>query len=136
MRWMALLMLTGLVVAGCGKTEPPPEEPTPNTAEQEAIVEAHDDAVSAKIKDGKVAVRACGQPENTGGDTLMGKLQVSFEIQADGNVSGVMVDENGTGSDAVAECVIAVVGGWSFPVHPLDESVQFTYPFEVGPPRD
>jgi hypothetical protein len=134
-RWILLAVLAGIMVAGCGKSgETTTDEPSAaDLAAEEAMVEAHDDAVSARIKDGKVAVSACGLPEATGGDTLMGKLQVTFEIKADGSVDGVVVDENGTGSDVVAECVTGVVGGWSFPAHPLDEAVQFTYPFQVGP---
>jgi len=130
LRILALLSVLGALLVGCGNDEPPPEEPaTPD----EAVLEAHDSEVSRLIKEGKPAVRNCGLPENTGGDTLMGRLQVSFEIQGDGKVGVVIVDENATGSDAVAACVTEVVQGWSFPAHPLGESVQFTYPFEVGP---
>jgi len=130
LRFLTLVATLGAMLAGCGAGEPAPEEPpTPD----EAALEAHDSEVSQRIKAGKADVRNCGLSENTGGEILVGKLQVSFEIQGDGKVGDVTVDENGTGSDAVATCVSGVVQGWTFPVHPLDESVLFTYPFEVGP---
>ena len=130
LRILALLSVIGVLLVGCGGGEPAPEEPaTPD----EAVLDAHDSEVSRLIKEGKPDVRKCGEAEATGGDTLIGKLQVSFEIKADGKVGAVTVDENATGSEAVATCVTGVVQGWVFPAHPANESVQFTYPFEVGP---
>jgi hypothetical protein len=129
-RWMWTLLFAGLLVGCGGKGEPVAEEPaTPD----EAVLDAHDDEVSRLIKVGKDDVRACGMAEETGGDTLVGKLQVSFEIKEDGSVGTVTVDENATGDQAVGTCVTSVIAGWSFPAHPANEAVQFTYPFEVGP---
>ncbi len=129
-KWLALVGIVGLI-AGCGgKGEPASDEPaTPD----EAVLDAHDDEVSARIKTGKEDVRACGMAEKTDGDTLVGKLQVSFEIKADGSIGTVTVDENGTGDEGVGTCVSGVIAGWEFPAHPAGEAVQFTYPFEVGP---
>ena len=130
LRLLALISVLGASFVGCGKDEPPEVEPgTPD----DATLEAHDDEVSRLIKEGKPDVRKCGEPETTGGDTLIGKLQVSFEIKGNGSVGTVTVDENSTGSEAVSSCVAGVVEGWSFPGHPANESVQFTYPFDVGP---
>lgn len=128
-RWFTSMVFAGLLV-GCGKGEPAAEEPaTPD----EAVVDAHDDEVSRLIKVGKDDVRACGMAEKTGGDALVGKLQVSFEIKEDGSVGTVTVDENATGDAGVGTCVTSVIAGWEFPAHPANESVLFTYPFEVGP---
>lgn len=129
-KWLALVGIVGLI-AGCGgNDEPNSEEPaTPD----EATLDAHDDEVSARIKTGKDDVRSCGLAEKTGGDVLVGKLQVSFEIKADGSIGSVMVDENSTGDPGVGTCVSEVIAGWEFPAHPAGESVQFTYPFDVGP---
>ncbi len=129
-RWMLALVFAGLLV-GCGsKEEPVAEEPaTPD----EAVLDAHDDEVSRLIKVGKDDVRACGMAEKTGSDTLVGKLQVTFEIKEDGSVGTLTVDENGTGDEAVASCVDSVIAGWEFPAHPANEAVHVTYPFEVGP---
>jgi len=129
-RWFVTLVIVGLL-AGCGSDEASrPQEPaTPD----EATLEAHDDEVSRRIKAGKADVRACGMAESTGGETLMGKLQVSFEIKEDGSVGTVNVDENSTGDAAVGTCASGVIARWEFPAHPAGEAVQFTYPFEIGP---
>ncbi len=129
--WMAWVPLAGLVLSGCGGKEPEvAEEPaTPDPA----VEDAHSDEVSAIIKTGKSAVEACGEAENAGGSPVVGKLQVTFVIGADGKVSSVTVDENKTGNEDFARCVTAVIQGWVFPPHPYGDTIEYTYPFQVSP---
>jgi hypothetical protein len=131
---IGLLGLLGLLLAGCGGGGEVPAEATPAepATPDPAIEDAHSDALSAKIKEGKEGLYTCGSAEKTGGDPVYGKLSVTFEIRPDGTIGKLVIEENATGNEVVAACVLEAIVGWSFPAHPYGESIEYTYPFEVG----
>ncbi len=128
--WILSVIALGLFVAGCGKDEPEVPEPPPR---DEAIEEAHDDAISAIIKEGKAPIKLCGTAEKTGGEAVKGKVNVTFVIQADGKVGAVKLEENSSGSQTAADCVMAIIKSWEFAAHPYGDEIEYTYPFEVLP---
>lgn len=127
--WILSVITLGLWVAGCGGE---PAEPVPEPRD-EAVEEAHDDANSAIIKEGKAAIKLCGTAEKTGGEAVKGKVNVTFVIQADGKVGAVKLEENSSGSQVAADCVMAIIKSWEFAAHPYGDEVEYTYPFEVLP---
>ena len=128
--WILALLIGGLALAGCKGKEDEVVEPATPTEEE---LEAHDDAVSAVIKAGKPDVKACGATDKTGAEAAVGKVSLTFVIEPDGKVSKTVVEESSTNSEGADACVQAVVQAWEFPAHPLGESIEYTYPFDVSP---
>ena len=60
---------------------------------------------------------------------LEGKVSVRFAVIRTGDVKGVHVIENTTGSASVERCVARVVGALQFPRHRYGRSMRFTFPF-------
>ena len=135
-RIVVVLAALGLWLAACGGGEEKPAEgaaPVEMTAEErEAVEDAHSDALSAKVKEGKEGLYTCGSAEKAGGEAIYGKVTVTFEIKADGTIGKLAIEDNSTANEQVATCVLETVKAWTFPPHPFDESVEWTYPFEVG----
>ncbi len=131
---IAWLGVFGFLMAACGGGGEAPAESTPAepATPDPAVEDAHDDALSAKIKAGKEGLYTCGSAEKAGGEPVYGKLTVTFEIKADGTIGKLVVEENGTGNETVGACVLETIKGWTFPAHPYGESIEYTYPFEVG----
>ncbi len=131
--WIAAALIAGLALAGCKGKESEAEATPEATTPDEATLEAHDDAVSAVIKAGKPDIEACGQADNAGGEAAVGKVSVTFVIEADGSISKTVVEESSTSSEGADACVLKVIQGWTFPVHPAGETIEYTYPFDVQP---
>ena len=135
-RSITLLVLACSWLVGCGNgegiaaTDAASLEGSATT--DPAVEDAHSDALSAKIKEGKGGVYGCGAAEITGGEPVYGKLTMTFEILPDGGIGKLQVEENGTGNEQIATCVQDQIRGWTFPAHPYGESIEYTYPFEVG----
>jgi TonB family protein len=89
--------------------------------------------VVAMIKQRIGAIRACYERELKQNPTLAGKVTIQFTIEQQGNVSGVKVNENSTGSDAVGQCVANAIQRFRFNPGPEGGSVTFSYPFVFAP---
>ena len=79
------------------------------------------------------AIKGCYERELKRNPTLAGKVTVEFTIEVRGNVSGVKIKENSTGSDAVGQCVAAAVERFRFNPGPEGGSVTYSYPFVFAP---
>jgi TonB family protein len=79
------------------------------------------------------AIRACYERELKGNPTLAGKVTIQFTIEERGNVSGVKVTDNTTGSPAVGQCVANAIQRFRFNPGPEGGSVTFSYPFVFAP---
>ncbi len=136
MRGMVMVVAAmGLWMAACGAEEKPAEDTAAvemAAAEREAAEDAHSDALSAKIKEGKEGLYTCGSAEKAGGEAVYGKVTATFEIKADGTIGKLAIEDNSTANEQVATCVLDTIKVWTFPPHPFDESIEYTYPFEVG----
>lgn len=66
---------------------------------------------------------------------LEGKVSVRFAVIRTGDVKGVHVVENTTGSASVGRCVTRVVGALQFPRRRYGRSMRFTFPFVFAPQR-
>lgn len=64
-----------------------------------------------------------------------GTVSVRFKITPVGRASGVEVEENTLGSEAVASCIRVTLRGWVFPFKPEAE-VSVLYPFHFEPALD
>jgi TonB family protein len=85
------------------------------------------------IKNRIGAIRACYERELKQNPTLAGKVTIQFTIEQQGNVSGVKVSDNSTGSDAVGQCVANAIQRFRFNPGPDGGSVTFSYPFVFAP---
>lgn len=65
---------------------------------------------------------------------LRGKLVVSLTVRASGDVSDVIVVQDGLGSRAVVDCVLSQIRGWQFPEIPHGDT-SFKTPFVFTPPE-
>lgn len=79
------------------------------------------------------AIKGCYERELKRNPTLAGKVTIEFTIEVRGTVSGVSVQENTTGDNAVGECVAAAVKRFRFNPGPSGGSVVFSYPFVFAP---
>lgn len=132
-RLIVVLAVLGLWLAGCGGDEPQEQvAPVESAEEREAKEDAHSDALTAVIKAGKEGLYTCGSAEKAGGEPVYGKVTATFEIKPDGSIGKLAIEDNSTANEQVAACVIEALKTWSFPAHPYDESIEYTYPFEVG----
>ncbi|MCB9592645.1 MAG: TonB family protein [Sandaracinaceae bacterium] len=91
--------------------------------------------VTRQIQARSRSLQACYERELRQNPTLAGRVLVRFTIQPSGVVTGATATQNGTGSPAVAACVVSMVSAFRFNPGPEGGSVTFTYPFVFGPGR-
>ncbi len=67
---------------------------------------------------------------------LAGMIHLHFEIVASGHADNVRVDKNETGSQQLAQCVVALFESWTFPKPPGNKPLQLIWPlrFKAPPP--
>jgi outer membrane biosynthesis protein TonB len=79
-------------------------------------------------------IQYCYDNELKKNPSLRGKLVVSITVLANGTVSEAIVVEDGLGSSAVRNCVLAQIRGWKLPEIPYG-TVSFKTPFVFTPPE-
>lgn len=75
----------------------------------------------------KGQINACYEQELKADPSLAGKVEVVWTVNADGSVSGIMVDSNTTGNSSLADCVQRRIRRWRFPEG--EDEMEITYPF-------
>ena len=60
---------------------------------------------------------------------LVGEVDIAFRVMPTGEVQNAAAVKNTTGSDKLSDCLVAVIGGWSFPPSQLGEPAVFVRPF-------
>ncbi|MCB9752110.1 MAG: AgmX/PglI C-terminal domain-containing protein [Myxococcales bacterium] len=86
------------------------------------VVRAHIDEVRACYNDGLGR-----DPE------LAGRVVVQFTITGEGAVSRSAVGERALADEAVADCIAAAIGSWTFPDWATPGDVVVNYPFVLEP---
>lgn len=107
------------------RPEAPPYEPPPDTLAG---------YVRAQVRAHRPELRRCYERALAESPGLRGRLAIRFTIQPDGSLTDVEVRDDELGSDALAECVVAVVRAWTMP--PELSSVRratVTYPLVFQP---
>ena len=89
--------------------------------------------VRQKIKKDLPKINRCYESALRYEPELAGKVSVRFAVVRNGNVKGVQVVENTTGSDQVERCVARVVRAIRFPRRRTGKSLRFTFPFVFAP---
>jgi len=84
-------------------------------------------AVKKYIARKKGQVRSCYEAELKVDPSLAGKVEVVWTVNPDGSVSGVTVDANTTGNQALGDCVVRRIKRWQFPE--AEEEFEISYPF-------
>jgi TonB family protein len=84
--------------------------------------------VKARLK----AIIGCYERELKRNPSLKGRVVVRFSITPAGRASGVEIEENSLGNEAVGACIRTIVRAWVFPFKPPDE-VTVSYPFLFSP---
>jgi hypothetical protein len=59
---------------------------------------------------------------------LTGEVDIAFRVMPTGEVQGAEAVKNTTGSDKLADCLVAVIGAWSFSASGLTEPAVFVRP--------
>ena len=90
-------------------------------------------AVRQKIRKDLPKINRCYETALRHEPELEGKVSVRFAIVRNGDVTGVRVVENTTGSPSVERCVAGVVSALRFPRKRYGKSVRFTFPFVFTP---
>lgn len=62
-------------------------------------------------------------------DPLEGKIRVQFAIHPDGVARSIGVVSNNTGSTVLSNCIVGLVGSWTFPSSGGD-ALEFVWPFD------
>ncbi|NUN14739.1 MAG: TonB family protein [Myxococcales bacterium] len=88
-------------------------------------------AVAKVFMSRKTAIRYCYETVLRTAPDTDGKVTIQFTIGPAGRVTSVEVTQNSTGSDELANCIVAKVKGWVFP-KPENGSVTFAYPFVLS----
>lgn len=88
-------------------------------------------AVAKVFMSRKTAIRYCYETVLRTAPDTDGKVTIQFTIGPAGRVTSVDVTQNSTGSDELANCIVAKVKGWVFP-KPENGSVTFAYPFVLS----
>lgn len=83
-------------------------------------------AVKKYVARKKGQLQACYERELKADSSLAGKVEVVWTVNPDGGVSGVMVDVNTTGNQALAKCVQTRIRRWQFPEG--EDEFEITYP--------
>ena len=89
--------------------------------------------VRQKIKQDLPKINRCYESALRYAPELAGKISVRFAVVRNGDVKGVQVIENTTGSDNVERCVARVVSSIRFPRRRTGKSLRFTFPFVFAP---
>lgn len=111
--------------AACA-TEAAPEGPDPERAfHRQRVI----DAVEAHRR----LVTACYERELARAPTLAGRVRVELTILTSGRVANVHVVEDTIGVEALGQCLIDVVEGFSFEPGPRDGSLTYAFPFVFSP---
>jgi hypothetical protein len=77
-------------------------------------------------------VRACYERALKADESLSGRLMVKWQIQTDGSVDQIEVNQQGIGgNETLASCVMKTIGAWKFPES--WEPVDVNYPFMLRP---
>ncbi len=66
-------------------------------------------------------------------EKLEGRIDLYFSVQPDGSAQGIRVRNNNTGSPVLANCLVGLVGSWTFPSSG-SEALDFVWPFEFQAP--
>ena len=90
-------------------------------------------SISRTMKRYTGRIKQCYERQLKGDPDLKGKVTVSFEIDTEGNVSGVGIEENSTGNAELANCIKREIGRIRFVPAPADDVEVAGYPFILAP---
>jgi hypothetical protein len=117
--------------AGEGSAAAQAPKPRPHPTAKPAPIDPYatglDNEVELLATRSQSAFQQCAM--NAG--AVHGSLRVAFQVMPDGRTSRIAAIDNTTGSQALAACLVSVIGRWSFAVHPSvasDFVRPFTYP--------
>ncbi len=80
-------------------------------------------------------IRLCYERQIQKEPGLQGKLDVFWQVGAQGRVMNLKINGNSTGSKALADCVVARIRTWKFPNPPHAQSLtDVTWPWTMKPP--
>ena len=65
---------------------------------------------------------------------LQGKITLQMDIEPDGSVRGLVVQQDGVGDAALQRCICSQIGSWRFPAIEAG-TVRFTLPLVFTPPN-
>ena len=65
----------------------------------------------------------------TPAEPLQGRVVIQFQIMPDGKAVNARPQDNATGSDRLATCLVAQIEGWSFPDHGSPGPLEYRWPF-------
>lgn len=107
---------------------------TPEEVERQGGPGQFDPAIVARTIRARIrAIQTCYERQLRDNPTLAGRIIVRFTIQPTGTVSGATATENGTGSPAVAACLVSTISRFRFNPGPEGGPVTFAYPFVLSP---
>ena len=119
----------------------PPDEPAttldagagePGAADPDEAVEELGDRIRSLVARNDGQLQRCysqAAKAYTPDQPLEGEVAIGFEVMPTGEARNVRSVRNTTGSDQLAQCLVAVVAGWSFPQTALPGPVEFVWPF-------
>jgi hypothetical protein len=66
-------------------------------------------------------------------EPLVGEVDIGLAVLPTGGGSNVRVLRNTTGSEDLAQCVLVIAQGWTYPAHDEGDAIEFVRPFRFGP---
>ena len=86
------------------------------------------DAINQVVLAHLAAIKFCYERELQNGPTIAGTVDVAWNVEKDGRVSGERIANSTMNSKAVQECIARQVANWRFPVA-AERTVVARYPF-------
>jgi len=114
----------------------PPGTTKPNAAADSGVVETRTMEVIAKIvKDQRQPVRDCYDKARKELPTLKGDMVISFDLDPDGKVKKIELNQQRSTlkAPAVVDCAIATIKSLKFPPSSRGMETQVNYPYNFNP---
>ncbi len=93
-------------------------------------------SVPAAIRERIEELQTCYERELANDPNLQGRVLVQFTVEPSGRFTDVVAIEDSLGTDAVAACVVALLGTTRVPTGPRSGTVTFAYPLIFAPERE
>ncbi len=91
-------------------------------------------SLMAVVERYKSGIKFCYDNALKKGPQLQGKITLQMDIEADGSVRGLVVQQDGVGDGAMQRCICTQIGSWRFPAIEAG-TVRFTLPLVFTPPN-
>jgi outer membrane biosynthesis protein TonB len=110
----------------------PTEEATPMS---EAELEMATRKVAGVVKSHQAQFERCSRQVAKGAGPVQGNVVIRFAVSSDGRASDVRATTNTTGSDRLADCLVAQFESWTFPPHSSAQPLAFLWPLVFKAPQ-